>query len=86
MSDNHIPTYANERIVEEIAQELGISKTQVQDIVSSQFEFTTRIMRMNTMEGVILPYLGKIKVKPERIFGIHTRANKNVRMNTSTPE
>lgn len=82
-----MPTvYANERIIEEVAQELGLSKAQVQDIVSSQFEFTARIMRQNTMEGIIYPYLGKIKVKPERIFGMHNRSNKNVKLNTSSPK
>lgn len=86
MGSETTPVYANDRIIDEVAEELGMTKEEVRSMVSSQFEFCTLIMRMNTMEGIILPYLGKIRVKPERIFGLHTRANKNVLLNTSTPE
>jgi hypothetical protein len=69
-----------------VAAELGLTKAQVTEITSVQFEFVTRIMRQNTMEGIILPYMGKIKIKPEKIFNMHTYANKQVKLNTSTPQ
>ena len=84
---NNEPIYANERIVDEVSQELGLTKAQVTEIVSAQFEYVTYVMRMNTLYGVILPYLGKIKVKVERIFGLHhRRAENHIKVNTSTPK
>lgn len=79
--------YANDRIIDEVAQELGIPRSQVAEIVSAQFEYVTFVMRMNTLYGVILPYLGKIKVKVERIYGLHIRrADNHLKVNTSTPK
>jgi nucleoid DNA-binding protein len=56
-----------EKIVMEIAKELGISPNLVQKIVKSQFEFVKVTMEKGEFETIKLPYFGKWHVKPYRL-------------------
>lgn len=56
-----------EKIIQEIAKELGISPNLVQKIVKSQFEFVKLKMEEGAFETVKLPYFGKFHVKPYRL-------------------
>ena len=56
-----------EKIIQEIAKELGISPNLAQKIVRSQFEFVRIVMERGEFETVRLPYFGKFSVKPYRL-------------------
>lgn len=78
---------ANERLIEEVASEFGMSKAQVKDITSVQGEFTARIMRGGGLEGVMWPLFGKIKVKVQKVWSLtakHSRAE--IKKNTTRPK
>lgn len=78
---------ANDRILEEVAFETGLSKEQVSDITKIQGEYTVRVMRMGTLEGVMWPLFGKIKVKAKRVYKMfHAYGNSTVRKNTTRPK
>ena len=54
----------NGRIIREIADDMNISIGTVEDIIRSVSSFTADTIRMGGLEGVMIPYLGKIHVKP----------------------
>jgi nucleoid DNA-binding protein len=56
-----------EKIIQEIAKELGISQNLAQKIVKTQFEFVKHTMEKGEFETVRLPYFGKFTVKPYRL-------------------
>jgi nucleoid DNA-binding protein len=58
---------AEERIIQEIAKELGISPSLAQKIIKTQFEFVKITMEKGEFETVRLPYFGKWTVKPYRL-------------------
>lgn len=80
-----------EKIIQEIAKELGISPNLVLKIVKSQFEFVKVTMEKGEFETVRLPYLGKFHVKPYRlqkineIYGIVYHRRKSSNNQAGTP-
>lgn len=59
--------YMEEKIYQEVARELGISRSLVQRIAQTQFEFVKLTMEKGEFETVKLPYFGKFTVKPYRL-------------------
>jgi nucleoid DNA-binding protein len=58
---------ANEDILEEVAEELGLPPDLVREVVDSQFSYTGRVIKMGNFENIIIPYLGKFKPNIRRI-------------------
>ena len=56
-----------QEVYEEIAEEFGVNKYQVQDCISSQLELVAQQMEKDTFRAVRLPYLGVFKCKPGRL-------------------
>jgi nucleoid DNA-binding protein len=56
-----------EKIIQEVAKELGISQSIAQKIVRSQFQYVRKTMEKGEFETVKLPYFGKFHVKPYRL-------------------
>ena len=85
-------TPEEERIIQEIAKELGISPSLVQKIVKTQFEFVKTVMEKGEFETVRLPYFGKFSVKPYRLQKVnenygtfyHRRKSSNNKPGTET--
>ena len=54
------------RIIADIAMQVNIDPAMVQEIVRSQFTYVARIMRQGGFDAIMLPRLGKFRVKPNR--------------------
>ena len=57
----------NQQALKEVADELGLPKKTVEEIVSSQFEFVKITMEGNTYDSVRVGYLGVFKSKPKEV-------------------
>lgn len=55
--------FCNVDIVEETAQELGVSESLVKDIVGFHSKMSRTVIETGAFESVTLPYLGKLKAK-----------------------
>lgn len=63
---NALPT-CNKEIINEVAVELGISPTHVEEITKFVGDYTIDVIKGGTFETVMLPYFGKYKAVPKRI-------------------
>lgn len=54
----------NARITEETAAEVGQDKKFVEEAVGHFAEFIATTIRSGNMDGVLIPYMGKIQMKP----------------------
>lgn len=71
-----------EKVYTEIAEELGISKTQVKSIADSQFSFIAKTMREKLFDDVRLKFLGIFKVKPGRLKYLGPNAKEQIKQKT----
>ncbi len=58
---------ANEEIIEEVSDELGVPADLVREVIDNQFIYASRIIKMGNLEDIIIPYLGKFKPNTRRI-------------------
>lgn len=65
MSKNE-PLY-QQKIINELAKEHGISPKRVRKAVMHQFRFVRKIMTKGDFESVRLRYFGKFHVNPKRL-------------------
>jgi len=66
----------NQELYEEVADEIGVDEKLVQEVVNAHSKFTAKIVRVGAFEGVIMPYLGKIKVNPYKVQKIAANQEK----------
>ncbi len=64
---------AEKEIIKEIAHDLGTSIEQVLQVVKFQREYVQKVMMAGDFSGVMLPYLGKFFVKPERLIKLNNK-------------
>lgn len=57
----------NKEIIEETAEQFGVTPSLVKEIVDFQAKFTKEVIESNSLDGVRYMYLGKIVAKPERV-------------------
>lgn len=53
----------NRRLIEEVATEMSLTKGMVENIIQYHAQYTHRVIKSGTLEGVFFPYLGKIQPK-----------------------
>jgi len=53
----------NKRLIKEVAEELDITQGQVETVLKEFTDIIATVIKSGTMEGVSIPYLGKIQVK-----------------------
>lgn len=58
---------ANNVVLREVAQELGLPLKDVQEIVNSQSEFTKLIIESGSWDSIRWPYLGIFKCKTKEL-------------------
>ena len=56
------------RVIADIALEINMDPRLVKEIIWSQFAYVNRIMKRGGFDSVMLPYLGKFRVKPNRPY------------------
>lgn len=66
----------NDKLYREIADELGISYSQVKDVIICQFSFVRNMMEKKIENAVILPRIGKIAFNKERAKKLNEISNK----------
>lgn len=59
--------YCNPVIVVEVAKELGLTKKQVEEMVSCQSEYTKMVIESGTFDNIRWVYLGVFKSKPKEL-------------------
>lgn len=65
MQDEYVEVECNQRIMKQIGLDLNLPQSLIEDVLKSVSSYTADVIRMGGMEGVMLPYLGKLQVKPE---------------------
>ena len=66
MYDSHLKyeeKECNNRIVRDIAEDMKLNISQVEDITKHFSGFISNTIHSGAMEGVMIPYLGKFQVK-----------------------
>jgi len=58
-------------LCKELSREMGASLEEIISIVKTQFKFTSETVANSGFETVALPYLGKFRVKPGRLFKLN---------------
>jgi len=56
-----------EKVYQEIATEMGLSRREIRSIAESQFVFVSKTMQEQDLNDVRLQYFGVFKVKPGRL-------------------
>jgi len=56
-----------EKIYKEVAQEMGLSRSQVQTVAESQFSFVANTMRQKDLNNIRMQFFGEFRVKPGRL-------------------
>jgi len=56
-----------EELIYTLANKYNLPISKVEEIVSHQFQFVKKIMKLGGFETVRLPYFGKFSAKKERI-------------------
>lgn len=78
----------NKRLIKEVAEELEITQGQVETVLKEFTDVIATVIKSGTMEGVSIPYLGKIQVKfkteqyKDLLHSIHPEHKKILRGNT----
>lgn len=62
-----------ELIIKQLSKKYGISIQDTERIITSQWEFVASVIRADKQEGILLPFLGKIYVKPNRYGAIQNK-------------
>lgn len=63
-----------EEIIKEIATEDGGTRSEIKEIVDTQFEFIADIFRRGAFEGVRMPFFGVFWAKPGRVQAVNEQA------------
>ena len=66
MYDKKVPyeeKECNHRIIREIAEDQNLPISLTEDIIQHTFNYVTDTIRSGSLEGVMIPYLGKFQVK-----------------------
>ena len=71
-----------EKIITEVAEEMGISKDLVRDVSKAQFSFVAETIKSKSMKDVRLQYLGKFGVKPGRLRHLSPQAKEEIKSKT----
>lgn len=83
-----LPNECNRRLIKEVAEELDITQGQVETVLGEFTSIIATVIKSGTMEGVTIPYLGKIQVKfkteqyKDLLHSIHPEFKKMLRSNT----
>lgn len=56
-----------EKIYQEVATEMGLSKKDIRSIAESQFKFVANTMQEKDLNNVRLQFFGEFRVKPGRL-------------------
>lgn len=73
----------NDIIIEETALDVGVSKALAYEVVSCQDDFIAYKIREGGFEGILIPRLGKIKIKPTRVHAVQEAiATADIKKNT----
>lgn len=57
----------NQEVMTKVAEELGLTLTEVKAIVNAQSAYTKNLMESSSFDGVRWPYLGVFKAKPKEV-------------------
>lgn len=71
-----------DKVYQEVADELGLSKTLVIEVAESQFSFAKDTIRAKEMKDIRFQYLGKFSVKPGRLKYLSDRSKQNIKEKT----
>jgi hypothetical protein len=63
---------ANEALYKEVARLRKVTKTQVKEIMDFVGQYVAGVIRDGSMEGVMLPYFGKIQPKAKSVKAYNT--------------
>lgn len=72
-----------EKIYKEVAEEMGISKSQVKAIAESQFSFVANTMREKDLNNIRLQFFGEFRVKPGRLKFLSDEGKKLIKEKTN---
>lgn len=56
-----------EKIYKEVAEEMGLSRRQVQSVAESQFSLVSKKMRDKDLNNIRMQFFGEFRVKPGRL-------------------
>lgn len=59
--------FCNEDVIDNVSQELGISKEMVREVMEIQSDFLSSTIKSGGLENVIFVYLGRFRTNPRRI-------------------
>lgn len=68
-----------EKIYNEVAIEMGLSKNRIRSIAESQFSFIGKTIRDKNLDSIRLQFLGMFKVKPGRLRGLSPEAKEIIK-------
>jgi len=71
-----------EKIYEEVANERGLTRTQVRVIAQTQFAFINKTIRTGNFDDVRLKFLGIFKVKPGRLIHLGEKSKQRIKDKT----
>jgi len=72
-----------EKIYQEVATEMGLSKKDVRSIAESQFVFVADTMREKELKDVRLQFFGLFKVKPGRLQHLSKNSKEIIKSKTN---
>jgi len=70
-----------DKIYSEVAEEMGLSRGQIQSIAESQFSLVANTFKAKKLDNVRLQYLGTFKVKPARLKYLSPQAQELIKKN-----
>jgi hypothetical protein len=59
--------FCNADVVEDVAEELGISSHIIAGIVETQSRYTAQVIQAGGLETIMFVYLGKFKINPRQV-------------------
>lgn len=74
---NESKRFCNNDLIIEVAAELNVPEQLVKEIVEAQAKLAAKTIKSGTLQTVILPYLGKLKVNPYHVQKLMSKSMKN---------
>ena len=72
-----------EKIYKEVAEEMGLSRSQVKTIAESQFSFVASTMRDKDLNNVRMQFFGEFRIKPARLKFLSDEGKKLIKEKTN---
>ena len=74
---NESKRFCNQDLIVEVAEKLGVSEQLVKEIAEAQAKLAAKTIKSGTLQTIILPYLGKLKVNPYQVQKMMGNSMKN---------